>query len=68
ERLLLDCMLGDSTLFNRRDETEAAWALITPLFDHPPAPEDFPNYPAGSWGPPAAFALLECQGRNWRRL
>jgi glucose-6-phosphate 1-dehydrogenase len=70
ERLLLDCMLGDSTLFTRSDEVETAWALLMPILDtwadHPPP--DFPNYPAGTWGPEAAHNLIEEDGRRWRRL
>jgi glucose-6-phosphate 1-dehydrogenase len=61
-------MRGDSTLFNRRDEVEAAWSLITPILEHwqespPPA---FPNYAAGSWGPEAANELMARYGRRWR--
>jgi glucose-6-phosphate 1-dehydrogenase len=70
ERLLLDCMLGDSTLFTRRDEVEASWALITPIHQGwaaaPPLP--FPNYEAGTWGPAAADELMARDGRAWRRL
>ena len=70
ERLLLDCMLGDSTLFTRSDEVEAAWGLLMPIIhgwaDQPPV--DFPNYAAGTWGPEAAHALIEEDGRRWRRL
>jgi glucose-6-phosphate 1-dehydrogenase len=69
ERLLMDAIHGDSTLFARRDEVEAAWALVTPVLDawrdNPPA--DHPNYEAGTWGPEAAVALLASDGRRWRR-
>ncbi|MEP7027999.1 MAG: glucose-6-phosphate dehydrogenase [Candidatus Eisenbacteria bacterium] len=69
ERLLLDAMLGDSTLFIRRDEVEAAWGLVSAIHgawaDAPPPP--FPNYEAGTWGPEAASALLDRDGREWRR-
>ena len=69
ERLLLDAMLGDSTLFTRRDEVERSWAFITAILkswqDEPPA--DFPNYEAGTWGPSAADALIERDGRSWHR-
>ena len=69
ERLLLDAMLGDSTLFTRRDEVEAAWSIITPILD---AWENFddeaPTYPAGTWGPEEATALLHADNRRWRRL
>ncbi len=69
ERLLLDALLGDSTLFTRSDEVQASWALITPIqenWDNTPPPQ-FPNYEAGSWGPAAADDLLGT-GRKWRRL
>ncbi len=70
ERLLLDAMLGDSTLFTRSDEVEASWSLITPIhagWAAAPAPA-FPNYEAGTWGPRAADAFIERSGRKWRRL
>jgi glucose-6-phosphate 1-dehydrogenase len=69
QRLLLDVMLGDSTLFARRDEVEAAWTLIEPILDtwESQPPEDFANYEAGSWGPEAADRMLESVGRRWRR-
>ncbi len=68
ERLLLETMLGDSTLFARRDEVETAWAWLDPLLDNwgaDPRPPDF--YPAGTWGPESADALIEKDGRKWRR-
>jgi len=70
ERLLLDAMLGDSTLFARRDEVEAAWSLITPVLDayERRFDEELPTYPAGTWGPEEATALLQQNGRRWRRL
>jgi glucose-6-phosphate 1-dehydrogenase len=71
ERLLLDCMLGDATLFIRGDEAEAAWDAIMPVLDHweNHEPEEaFPNYEAGTWGPLSADKLLEGPGRKWRRL
>ncbi len=69
-RLLLDCMLGDATLFARRDEVETAWAICNGIMDHwAAAPDpDFPNYEAGTWGPPESDALIERDGRRWRRL
>lgn len=69
ERLLLDCMLGDSTLYARRDMVERGWEIVTPLLEawKKPAP-DFPNYAAGTWGPKAAFELIERDGRRWRKL
>ena len=68
ERLLLDCMLGDSTLFTRRDESEAAWVPITQIlrgWAEAPPPE-FPNYDAGTWGPPEAEQFIARDGRRWR--
>jgi glucose-6-phosphate 1-dehydrogenase len=68
ERLLLDAMLGDGTLFAHREGVEATWALLTPLLEAwaKNKPKDFPNYPAGSWGPRAADELLGRGGRSWR--
>ena len=71
ERLLLDCMLGDATLFIRGDEVEAAWAALMPVLNHweTTQPEGrFPNYEAGTWGPSEADNLLEKPWRKWRRL
>ena len=71
ERLLLDCMLGDQTLFTRGDEVEAAWKVVTPalsLWDQPSDPALIPQYQAGSWGPPEADTMLSRDGRTWRRL
>ncbi|HTP24602.1 MAG TPA: glucose-6-phosphate dehydrogenase [Anaeromyxobacteraceae bacterium] len=67
ERLLYDCMVGDETLFHRWDNVEAAWRIATPVLDlwaSLPA-RDFPNYPAGSWGPAGADELLRRDGRKW---
>lgn len=68
ERLLLDALAGDSTLFIRRDEVEAAWEFVEPILqawrDRPLAEQEF--YPAGSWGPPAADQLLAAHGHAWR--
>ena len=69
ERLILDCMLGDPTLFAREDEVERAWALTDTIeagWAQEPSPQ-FPNYPAGTWGPEEADALIEKDGRRWRR-
>src|SRR5438477_1610415 len=71
ERLLLDAMSGDATLFARRDEVEEAWAFIDPLEEAWVAKENQPGlfeYPAGSWGPEEADELLARDGRAWRRL
>ncbi len=69
ERLLLDCMLGDPTLFAHRDGVEAAWAFITPILQYWAAepPADFPNYAAGSWGPEEADKLMAGGCAPWRR-
>jgi glucose-6-phosphate 1-dehydrogenase len=68
ERLLLDAMLGDATLFAHRDGVEATWALFTPLLEKWAATpvSDFPNYEAGSWGPEASNELLARDGRCWK--
>jgi glucose-6-phosphate 1-dehydrogenase len=67
ERLLLDTMIGDSTLFARRDEVETAWAWLDPLLTRWAAEGEPEPYPAGSWGPRSADALIEHDGRRWRR-
>jgi glucose-6-phosphate 1-dehydrogenase len=70
ERLLLDAMLGDGTLFAHRDGVEATWALMTPILEawaKDPV-KDFPNYAAGTWGPAASDAMLKSDGRKWRKL
>jgi len=68
ERLLLDAMLGDQTLFSHRDGVETNWALYTPVLEAwaGKKPEKFPNYVAGSWGPECADHLLEKDGYAWR--
>ncbi len=69
ERLLLDCMLGDSTLYARRDMVEHGWEIVSPILEAWKQPaSDFPNYAAGSWGPRDSFALIERDGRSWRKL
>lgn len=70
-RLLIDCMLGDQTLFTRGDEVEASWRILTPLlnvWDAPAPPEVIPLYEAGSWGPVESEFLLNRDERRWRRL
>lgn len=69
ETLLYDCMNGDQALFQRGDNLEAAWAVVTPILDVWGAlpPRDFPNYTAGSWGPEEADELLARDGRQWRQ-
>lgn len=70
ERLICDCMAGDNTLFAGIDEVLASWRLLTPLIEHwaKKIPRDFPNYPAGTWGPAAADAMLAEDGRKWRLI
>ena len=75
QRLLLDVVLGDSTLFTRRDEVELAWQRITQVLDGWQLQEDqssngsqpfrLPKYPAGTWGPKEADGLLEKEGQHW---
>ena len=67
ERLLLDAMRGDATLFTRADEVDEQWAIVDAIVaawkrDRPA----FPNYAAGTWGPPSADELLHRDGRSWR--
>jgi glucose-6-phosphate 1-dehydrogenase len=68
ERLILDAMLGDATLFTRSDEIIEQWALVDAIVgfwqrDRP----SFPNYAAGTWGPLGSDELLHRDGRSWRR-
>jgi glucose-6-phosphate 1-dehydrogenase len=67
EVLLYSAMIGDATLFSRTDLVESAWRIAQPLLDYWAKNEaaEFPNYPAGSWGPKAAFGLIERDGRQW---
>ena len=70
-RLLLDCMLGDQTLFTRADEVEAAWNIVMPIINSWEAPSDpslMPQYEAGTWGPTEAELMLNGDRRRWRRL
>lgn len=70
ERLICDCILGDSTLFAREDEVFNSWRLLTPILEywaaHPD--KDFPNYAAGSWGPKSADDLIAQDHRKWRLI
>jgi glucose-6-phosphate 1-dehydrogenase len=70
ERLLLDAMLGDQTLFAHRDGVETTWALYTPILEAwaDKKPQTFPNYDAGSWGPDCSDELLQRDGHSWRKL
>ncbi len=70
ERLLLDAMLGDATLFAHRDGVEATWSLLTPILDQwaSTKPKGFPNYASGTWGPDSGDELLARDGRAWHQL
>jgi glucose-6-phosphate 1-dehydrogenase len=63
----LDALAGNSTLFVRRDEVEAAWAWIDPIITGwKSRGNGLKSYPAGSWGPAGAFGLIERHHRSWR--
>ena len=69
ERLVMDAMLGDASLFSRADAVEATWGVVQPILDgwrqqHSPA---YPYLP-GSWGPAEADGFIQRDGRKWRRL
>ena len=70
ERLLLDVMAGDATLFMRRDAVEASWSWVTAILEAWDATRArfVPEYSAGSWGPIEAERLIESDGRRWRTL
>jgi glucose-6-phosphate 1-dehydrogenase len=70
ERLLLDVMIGDQSLFMRRDAVETAWRFVTPILERwESQPEAaVPKYAAGEWGPAEADRLIESTGRKWRPL
>ena len=66
ERLLMDVVRGNQTLFMRRDEVEAAWRWVDPILNAWRASREPPKpYTAGTWGPSAAIALIERDGRTW---
>jgi glucose-6-phosphate 1-dehydrogenase len=67
ETLLLDVIRGDATLFMRADQVEAAWAVVMPIIEgwENFSPPRFPNYPAGTWGPQAADAMMAQDGFHW---
>jgi len=67
ETLLLDVIRGDATLFMRADQVECAWQVVTPILDawESVPPGDFPDYPAGSWGPEAADLMIAREGHSW---
>jgi len=66
ERLLMDAVRGNASLFMRRDEVEAAWAFVDPIRAAWAYNGEAPRpYAAGTWGPAAAIALIERDGRTW---
>jgi glucose-6-phosphate 1-dehydrogenase len=69
ERLVLDAMVGDGTLFIRGDEAEASWKLYTPVLNYwqNVGRTGMDSYPAGGWGPPSSEALLAKQNHHWRQ-
>jgi glucose-6-phosphate 1-dehydrogenase len=69
ERLLLDAMLGDGTLFTRRDEVEAAWDIVTQILRgwSQMQVSQLPVYESGTWGPVESDAFLKMEGRTWRQ-
>jgi glucose-6-phosphate 1-dehydrogenase len=70
ERLILDVMAGDATLFMRRDGVEAAWQFVMPILDHweQMHVRDLPEYQCGTWGPVEADRIIVPDGRQWRTL
>ena len=70
ERLLLDVMVGDASLFMRRDAVEASWAWITLILDgwKEEKLSRLPDYPAGTWGPTQADCFIQADGRAWRTM
>ena len=69
ETLLLDCMVGDQTLFNRDDQVEEAWRVVSPILEawHSVPDRGVMIYEAGTWGPEAADTLVASDGHVWRR-
>jgi len=69
ETLLLDCMVGDATLFTRADAVEAAWEVVDPVNEawEDQKPRSFPNYAAGTWGPAEGDELIARDGAGWRQ-
>ena len=70
ETLLLDCMLGDATLFNREDAVELSWQLMDPILKRwkEDGAKGLAFYEAGTWGPAEADKFIEADGRRWQRL
>jgi glucose-6-phosphate 1-dehydrogenase len=70
EVLLYDGIMGDQTLYQRADMVEAGWSVVDPVLDVWTAlpAREFPNYPAGSWGPAEATDIIARDGRSWRKI
>jgi glucose-6-phosphate 1-dehydrogenase len=70
EVLLYDCIMGDQTLYQRAYMAEAGWSVVDPILDVWKAlpVRNFPNYPAGSWGPKEADEIITRDGRSWRKI
>lgn len=70
ETLIYDCMNGDATLYKHAETVEKGWGIVQSVLDvwNALPPRDFPNYAAGTWGPPAAGDLTKNDGRLWRRI
>ena len=69
ERLLVDAIMGDASLFTRNDEIEEAWRIIDPIlqaWESDPSAPELKTYPVGSWGPDEADSLIEKAGFVWR--
>ena len=67
ERLILDALLDQSSLFPTNEEVELSWAILDPILEYWASGGTPEDYPAGTWGPPAADQMLERHGRAWRR-
>jgi glucose-6-phosphate 1-dehydrogenase len=67
ERLILDVLLGDPPLFPRHEEVELSWKILDPILDYWAKKGQPEKYPAGTWGPASADAMLARDGRTWRR-
>ena len=67
QRLLLDALTGDASLFARSDEVEVAWSIIDPIHAawHSPAAPPLETYPIGQWGPDSSDEWMQAQGRQW---
>jgi glucose-6-phosphate 1-dehydrogenase len=67
ERLLLDVLLGEPSLFPVNAEVELSWAILDPVLEHWAKHGRPEPYPAGTWGPPSADRMIAAAGRKWRR-